>query len=57
MPLELLGKYGLLIEATNNGFDVIEMVRNSIYDLILMDIQMQSMNGIDATCLIRKITG
>ncbi|MBL7749459.1 MAG: response regulator, partial [Chitinophagaceae bacterium] len=37
-----------------NGEEAIAALRNSHYDIVLMDVQMPVMNGLDATRLIRK---
>ncbi len=39
---------------SDDGTDAIEMVKNNEYDLILMDIHMPGVNGIDATKAIRR---
>jgi len=41
-------------DIANNGKQALEMYVNKRYDLILMDINMPEMNGIDATIEIRK---
>lgn len=42
------------IEVAENGEIAIEKVRNNDYDLVLMDVQMPVMNGVDATRIIRQ---
>ena len=54
---ELLGIAGLLVEVVGNGADAVERVRNKDYALVLMDVQMPVMNGIDATRAIRALPG
>ncbi len=47
-------RYEIEIDLAENGQKALEMVRERTYDLLLMDIQMPILNGIDATALIRK---
>jgi signal transduction histidine kinase/DNA-binding response OmpR family regulator len=39
---------------TENGLETIQVVQNNEVDLILMDVQMPEMNGLEATKLIRQ---
>lgn len=49
---ELLGRLNIEYEFAINGKNAIEKVKENSYDLILMDINMPIMNGIDATKIL-----
>lgn len=51
---KILEKYGHTVTICGNGAEAIESFSNSKFDVILMDIQMPVMNGIEATLIIRK---
>lgn len=50
----LFRKNGHISDIANNGREALRMIENKKYDLILMDIQMPIMDGIEATKIIRK---
>lgn len=50
-----LSRYQVELDKARNGLEVIELIRKNNYDLILMDIEMPKMNGIEAIEEIRKI--
>lgn len=49
-----LKKMGCVVEFANDGKDAVQMTQLKHYDLILMDVRMPKMNGIDASSEIRK---
>ena len=53
----LLEDAGLLVDTAKDGMEAIERVKSSAYALILMDMQMPNLNGIDATLTIRTLPG
>ncbi|NPD46948.1 PAS domain S-box protein [Lentimicrobium sp. S6] len=48
-----LEKLGHQVEIANNGREALELFKENHYDLVLMDIQMPEMSGLEATGLIR----
>ncbi len=53
----ILEKLGFQPDQALNGFEAVEAVRNRPYDILLMDIQMPGMDGIQATKAIRREFG
>ncbi|MEY4875430.1 MAG: hypothetical protein RL708_579 [Bacteroidota bacterium] len=51
---KFLLKWNLDVDTANNGLEAIAKVEAEQYDLILMDIHMPEMNGIDACNIIRN---
>lgn len=53
----LLEEAGLVIDIAEDGQKALELAKQFPYALILMDMQMPILNGVDATLAIRKLSG
>jgi len=50
---KLLGQQGAIVHWAKNGIEAVDMCRKNKYDLVLMDIKMPDMDGIEAFKIIR----
>ncbi|MBK9319451.1 MAG: response regulator [Bacteroidetes bacterium] len=51
---ELISEWGAVLDIADNGKIAVEYVAKNQYDLVLMDIQMPEMSGLEATTVIRN---
>ncbi|WP_306605769.1 ATP-binding protein [Azonexus sp.] len=57
VSLALLEEVKLSVDLAEDGLQAIALAEKNAYDLILMDVQMPHLNGLDATQQIRQLPG
>ena len=51
---KMLESIGVVVKCCNDGTESVDLCKNNVYSVIFMDIFMPTMNGIDATKIIRE---
>ena len=54
VAIHFLQERGHFVDIAGNGREAVELTELDSYDVILMDVQMPEMNGLEATALIRQ---
>ena len=54
VTLQILKKLGFRADAVADGLEVLQSLERKHYDIILMDVRMPDMNGLEATEIIRQ---
>jgi CheY-like chemotaxis protein len=56
VALSFLKRLGYRADVAENGLEVLSALRRQPYDVVLMDVQMPEMDGLEATSLLRQMS-
>ena len=54
LAIRMLEKRGHRVKVAGNGREAVDLLEHTSYDLVLMDVQMPLLDGIEATTLVRE---